>query len=583
MEELGPRSEHVLQPVRRREEGARARRRRADADADADAGARARAARRARRGRPDAVWPLALKSSPVPLVDDTTKTTDNHQRTELRIEVARNREAHVTVTAGSAEVFGAELPLGQRVRLAGPCAAALFTWDGAAVAVEEGLSGPPEAVYVAEDTPMAAYLNAHQVIANMRADAAASAAAAADPGRQGGPGEGPRVAVVGPVDTGKSTLCRTLLNWAVRTGGGVAGAGGAAAAGAAAGAAGGAAGAPGASGGAAAATPPASGPVVFVDLDVGQGSVTAPGCLAAAPVEAPYDSEEGAFPSSVPLVHFYGHASPSDNPELYRALVARLAAVLDRRAERDPLAASGGLVINTAGFVDQAAGGYDLLVDALRALRVDVVLVMEADRLHAQLSAHLLPRPRAGGGAAGAGGGDGAGAGDGGGDNDDGGPPPFLGAMGRPPAVVKLPRSGGVVPRPPAQRKEARAQRIRDYFYGARGQLLPCSVTVPVESLLVFRVGGGFRAPSSALPLGAQPKADPLRLAPVAVTPELVNSLMAVSHAPTPAQVLASGAAGFVLCTAVDTARSTVTLLCPCGGALPGRYLIAGSLKAYLD
>jgi polyribonucleotide 5'-hydroxyl-kinase len=458
----------------------------------------------------------------------------------------------VTVTAGAAEIFGAELPLGQRVRLQGPSAVAVFTWEGATVAVEEGASGPPEAVYVAEDTPMAAYLNAHQVIANMRADAAARAAAGAggaggaDAPQRAGPCEGPRVAVVGPVDTGKSTLCRTLLNWAVRS-------------------------APNEASGASSSTPP---PVVFADLDVGQGSVTAPGTLAAAPVEAPYDSEEGAFPSSIPLVYFYGHASPSDNPELYRALVARLADVLDRRAEKDPRAAAGGLIINTAGFVDQAAGGYDLLVDALRALRVDVVLVMEADRLHAQLSAHLLRPPSTSGG------------GEGGG--DDGAPAPvapLVGAMGRPPAVVKLPRSGGVVQRPASQRKEARAQRVREYFYGSPARaLLPASITVPSESLLVFRIGGGFRAPSSALPLGAQPKTDPLRLAPCAVSPELVNSLLAVSLAPTPAQIVAANVAGFVLVTAIDTARSSVTLLCPCGGAnLPGRYLVAGSLKSYLD
>lgn len=56
----------------------------------------------------------------------------------------------------------------------------------------------------------------------------------------------------------------------------------------------------------------------FVSLYAGQGSVTAPGCLAAVPVEAPLDPEEGAAALDMPLVLFYGHATPSDNPELYK-------------------------------------------------------------------------------------------------------------------------------------------------------------------------------------------------------------------------------------------------------------------------
>jgi hypothetical protein len=41
-----------------------------------------------------------------------------------------------------------------------------------------------------------------------------------------------------------------------------------------------------------------------------------PGCIAATPVEAPIDIEEG-FSLEMPLVYFFGHASPQDNPELY--------------------------------------------------------------------------------------------------------------------------------------------------------------------------------------------------------------------------------------------------------------------------
>lgn len=69
-------------------------------------------------------------------------------------------------------------------------------------------------------------------------------------------------------------------------------------------------------------------------------------------------------------------------------------------------------------------------------------------------------------------------------------------------SVVRLHSSGGVVARSPAVRKTARTQRVRDYFYGVRGDLSPHSQTVAFEELRVFRIGGGPRAPTSALPLG---------------------------------------------------------------------------------
>jgi polyribonucleotide 5'-hydroxyl-kinase len=107
---------------------------------------------------------------------------------------------------------------------------------------------------------MVSYVNAHHAINNLRNEAraaAAAAAAAAAPDAPAGPGpgsaQGPRVVVVGPTDVGKSTLCRMLLNWAVRAGH----------------------------------------QPTYVDLDVGQGTITAPGCLAATPVETPIDVEEG--------------------------------------------------------------------------------------------------------------------------------------------------------------------------------------------------------------------------------------------------------------------------------------------------
>ncbi|KAI8469168.1 MAG: Pre-mRNA cleavage complex II protein Clp1-domain-containing protein [Monoraphidium minutum] len=420
---------------------------------------------------------------------------------ELRLEVAKGKDVYVSLQQGTAEIFGAELSLGQRANLAGQ-AVAVFTWDGCTLTIE----GEPDVAYVAEETPMAPYINAHHAINNLRNEARAGAASAPAAGAESSP-QGPRVVVAGPSDVGKSSLCRMLLNWGVRGGH----------------------------------------QPTYVDLDVGQGTVTAPGCLAATPVEHPIDIEEG-YPTQVPLVFFFGHASPADAPELYKYLTERLASVLERRAESSPEVAAAGMVVNTLGWVEGL--GYDLLLHAVAALKADVVLVLEQDRLYNQLKSAL------------------AGA---------------RGAMGRELQVVKLAKSGGIVARTQQARKDARLARVREYFYGRGDELEPHAQTVAAEQLQMFRIGGGFRAPSSALPLGATSRADPLKVAPAPAGPELTHSLLAVSHAAAPDQIAASNVAGFVLLSNIDAARGAATYLAPCGGPLPGRYLVAGSLKAFLD
>lgn len=77
--------------------------------------------------------------------------------------------------------------------------------------------------------------------------------------------------------------------------------------------------------------------------------------------------------------------------------------------------------------------------------------------------------------------------------------------------------------------------------------------------------------------------ADPLRLSNLPVNTELTQSLLAVSHAQTPDQILSSNVAGFILVKEVDSARGLITFTSPCPGALPGRYLVMGSLKSMVE
>jgi len=369
---------------------------------------------------------------------------------------------------------------------------AVFSWEGGKVRLEG--QGVEDMAYTSSETPMPTYLNLHDALEARRRRAFAEGTA------------GPRVAVVGPVDAGKSTLCRILGSWAASS-----------------------------------AWQPA-----LVDLDVGQGAVTVPGTVSAVVLEAPVGPEEG-LPVEAPLVYFFGAETPSDNPDLYRLCVERLAATLATRGDGDPRANAAGYVVNTMGWVEGL--GYELLLHSIEKLGVDVVCVAGQDRLHVQLQRHF-------------------------------------GARGGGVEVVQVPVSGGVVRRDAERRKGARVRRIHEYFYGPSGDLFPESRTVPLDSVEVYQVGNSTAAlPQSALPIGAKAVSDPTKVS--RATPfDLRNRVLAVTHAKDEGGVLESNVAGFVYVQDVvvqDGTPQGLTLLCPRPGPLPGKVLLAGRYKRFLD
>lgn len=184
--------------------------------------------------------------------------------------------------------------------------------------------------YVAKETPMGLYLNCHAAMERMREAADKDDAT------------GPITMVVGPTDVGKSTLCRILLNYAVRMG----------------------------------RRP------VFVDLDIGQGEIAIPGTIGALLVERPSNIVEG-FSQQAPLVFHFGHNTPNANTALYNLLVSRLAEVCSDRLQANKKAKVSGIVINTCGWVKGM--GYKLLTHAAQAFEVDAILVMDQERLYNEL------------------------------------------------------------------------------------------------------------------------------------------------------------------------------------------------------
>ncbi|VAI45492.1 protein CLP1 homolog [Triticum urartu] len=147
--------------------------------------------------------------------------------------------------------------------------------------------------------------------------------------------------------------------------------------------------------------------------------------------------------------------------------------------------------------------------------------------------------------------------------------------------VVKLHKSEGVVLRNSKYRQKTRSFRIKEYFYGIANDLAPHSNVVNFSDVSVFRIGSGHQAPRSALPIGAEPVADPTRLVAVNISTDMVHTVLAVSYAKEPDEIISSNVAGFIHVTDVDIQRKKLTYIAPCPGDLPSRLLIASSLTWY--
>lgn len=399
---------------------------------------------------------------------------------ELRFEVEGNANVFVELKSGMAEIFGTEIVRNKKYLFTAGTKMAVFTWHGCTLE----LTGKTEVVYTAKDTPMVIYVNTHAALEQLRQKAD-------DAGTRG-----PITMIVGPMDIGKSTACRLLLNYAVRLG----------------------------------RRP------VFVDLDVGQGQISIPGTLGALLVERPADVEEG-FSQQAPLVFHFGHKSPGDNITLYNTLVTRLAEVVGLRMESNRKANTSGTIINTCGWIKGL--GYQAITHAAQTFEVDVILVMDQERLYNDLVRDM---------------------------------PPFV-------KVVLLPKSGGVVERSQTCRAKGRDSRVREYFYGLRSSLYPRSFDVRFSDVKIYKIGAPT-LPDSCMPMGMKAEDTHTKLVPVAPSIALIHHILSVSFASsTDDDILQTNAAGFVCVTGVDPERQMLTVLSPQPRPLPKTVLLLSEVQ----
>lgn len=238
-----------------------------------------------------------------------TRTQDLAANTEYRFEVSFARTLSIKLLSGTAEIFGTELGPSTTYTFRG-AKGAVYTWHGCKLEI----GGEAESEYVAEETMMMSYTNAHFALEGLREKASQMNEV------------GPRVLVVGPENAGKTSLVKILTAYGVKSG---------------------------------------RQPVV-VNLDPRQGMLSVPGSLTAAAFSSILDVEDGwgsspisgpsPIPVKMPLVYHYGLGCPEEG-KLFKPLVTRMALAVTSRLEEDKVSKSTGFIIDSSGAISQGKGG----------------------------------------------------------------------------------------------------------------------------------------------------------------------------------------------------------------------------------
>ena len=289
---------------------------------------------------------------------------------------------------------------------------------------------------------------------------------------------------------------------------------------------------------------------ILVDIDSSQNMISVPGTLAAVSVTPEMVTAEcygtpsimggpSGGAGSMPLVLWYGSQDLLSHPDLYKAQMSRLGNAIDERLSGDSDANASGIIVNTSGMIEDA--GYQYLLHAIDAFRINVVLVLGHDRLYSMLGTHIKKAFK----------------------NEEeivSVPSPSKRVR---PKLIKLPRSGGVSERDPSFRRSSRSRCIRRYFYGdvvaqqtqrssssssaadgsaaaaassmgPRHQFSPCLIEASFADVRLHRLTN-VSLSASLLPISAKQLTNPIHLETIPYTvvgniDEVPTRVLAVCH-----------------------------------------------------
>ncbi|KAI7468142.1 SAICAR synthase-like protein [Hortaea werneckii] len=357
---------------------------------------------------------LGLQSSTTPVygavapppAEEVARKENLPAQSEWRFEVAFGRPYSIKLLTGHAELFGVELAPSQTYNLSG-YKGAIFTWQGCQLEI----TGEAESEYSAQETEYAVeWLNLHGMLETARDEAPADG--------------GPRVMVVGPDNAGKSSLVRSVAAWAVKAG----------------------------------RTP------TVVNLDPREGLLSPPASFTAVTVGSQLDVEAGfgiapisgpiVTPTKNPLIYSFPYAASSEKPDVYKAVITRMALSVTNKMEEDSAAKRSGFIIDTPGSLNDPKSNYDLLHHVVSEFSINVIITTGSDKLLNDLNRRFGP-------------------GKGGDENIH---------------VLRVTKPGGAVERDQAYMRQLRTAQVRQYFFGSSKEPLnPHSHSLNYGELNIYR------------------------------------------------------------------------------------------------
>ena len=313
---------------------------------------------------------------------------------------------------------------------------------------------------------------------------------------------------------------------------------------------------------------------VLVNLNPRDGVFSLPGSLTATPISDTFDLESangyGGTTTSgsavhnpkQPVVKNFGFLSPTDNLELYKYQVSKLGVVVMSRLEEDADVRNSGVIIDTPALNIK---DINVMENIVSDFEVNVVVVVDNERLLIDLRKkfkHKISNSQL--------------------------------------AMVKIPKSGGVVELDDSFIRQCQEETIKEYFNGDRKTpLSPFKTEVDVKDFRYFKgvLSLDFNPSLSFLPSGDSYTTDDMdedrkkdensmdKFYTALEDPDaskLENLIIAITQLPQnnkqPKDLLNTCVLGYIHVSRVDEARGKMKVLSPMVAAIPRNILLVTTI-----